>query len=39
MSDLAAIDMGFVRQAIIEKRIHVFKNPFPVSLASKNSPS
>lgn len=29
MSDLPLIDMNLVRQAIIEKRIHVFKNAFP----------
>lgn len=29
MSDSSIIDMNLVRQAIIEKRIHVFKNPFP----------
>lgn len=29
MLDLPTIDMNLVRQAIIEKRIHVFKNPFP----------
>jgi mannose-6-phosphate isomerase-like protein (cupin superfamily) len=29
MSDSSVIDMNLVRQAIIEKRIHVFKNAFP----------